>query len=231
MSKDMNLGTGAVPPYLSGHNRARWTMLLLGAAIVLDLIAVPSDLLQYDLLDRISRGDEFTIAEAEANDTRQSLIGIVQVLILVATVVVYLMWLHRAHRNLPALGAQNLRFTPGWAVGWWFVPFANLVRPYQVVKEVWQASCPDVGASDWSAFKASPVIISWWLLFLVSGVLGQQAARFAFKEDPAELMAGSAFLAASDGLDAIAAALAIVIVLKIDRWQWEKAGAQFTPAS
>ena len=39
-----------------------------------------------------------------------------------------------------ALGANNLKYTPKWAVGCFFVPFLNLVMPYQVVREIWKAS-------------------------------------------------------------------------------------------
>ena len=39
-------------------------------------------------------------------------------------------------------GAGGLRYTPGWAVGWLFVPFANLVVPYFVFTEIWRNSIP-----------------------------------------------------------------------------------------
>jgi Domain of unknown function (DUF4328) len=35
----------------------------------------------------------------------------------VLTGIVFLMWIHRAYSNLPALGARNLETSPGWAVG------------------------------------------------------------------------------------------------------------------
>jgi Domain of unknown function (DUF4328) len=50
------------------------------------------------------------------------------------------MWMHRAYRNLPALRAQALRWSPGWAAGGWFIPFANLVIPFQVMRELWHHS-------------------------------------------------------------------------------------------
>jgi Domain of unknown function (DUF4328) len=50
------------------------------------------------------------------------------------------MWMHRAFRNLPALGEQGLRWSPAWAAGGWFIPFANFVIPYQVIRELWSSS-------------------------------------------------------------------------------------------
>ena len=53
-----------------------------------------------------------------------------------ATVVVWLVWQHHATANLWSRGLPGLRFTPGWVVGWWFVPFANLVLPYLAMREL-----------------------------------------------------------------------------------------------
>ncbi len=39
-----------------------------------------------------------------------------EVLLAITTPVVFIVWFWRAHKNLPALGAKELRFTPGWAV-------------------------------------------------------------------------------------------------------------------
>jgi hypothetical protein len=50
------------------------------------------------------------------------------------------MWMHRAFRNLPALGEQGLRWSPAWAAGGWFIPFANFVIPYRVIRELWSSS-------------------------------------------------------------------------------------------
>jgi hypothetical protein len=50
------------------------------------------------------------------------------------------MWMHRAFRNLPALGEQGLRWSPAWAAGGWFIPFANFVIPYLVMRELWSSS-------------------------------------------------------------------------------------------
>lgn len=64
------------------------------------------------------------------------LVAILEILLRVATITFFLIWEYRAFNNLSVLRARNLEFSPGWAVGWWFVPFANLVKPFQVVREL-----------------------------------------------------------------------------------------------
>jgi hypothetical protein len=76
--------------------------------------------------------------------------------------VLFLVWLARANGNLRALSGEQMEFTPGWAVGWFFVPFANFVMPYRVVKEIWQVSRRQ--EEDRSTF-----LVGWWWCLSVAG--------------------------------------------------------------
>lgn len=73
------------------------------------------------------------------------------------------MWIYRAHHNLAKLGHSDLEFTPGWSVGWFFVPFANLVMPFQAMRELWNLSCGSEGSG-------APILPLWWGCFLIGGV-------------------------------------------------------------
>src|SRR5215831_12432517 len=57
----------------------------------------------------------------------------------VITAVVFITWLYSEYRQLDRSNAPA-RFAPGWAIGGWFVPFLNLVRPLQVVEDVWKST-------------------------------------------------------------------------------------------
>jgi len=46
-----------------------------------------------------------------------------------AVIVLWLIWQHGSTANLWARGYRDLKIRPGWAVGWWFIPFANYVMP------------------------------------------------------------------------------------------------------
>jgi hypothetical protein len=92
-------------------------------------------------------------------------VSLLQLLIFIATAVAFLMWLHRAYRNLPALGATRLDTTPGWAVGYFFIPFANLVKPFQAVREIWHESAPGGEAREGfggvSSRSGTPALVGW----------------------------------------------------------------------
>lgn len=115
---------------------ARTLFFLFAVTLVLTVVALLSDSAELNLLGRIVEDPaSVSAAEANASDQRQGVIGLLQLLVYLGTVVAFLVWFRRAYRNLPALGAESLRFSSGWAVGAWFVPFLNLVRPKQLADE------------------------------------------------------------------------------------------------
>src|SRR5437870_1202350 len=122
---------------LSSHVRAQWVKGLLIAGIALAALSLVSGLLQQDLLSRAARGLVISAEEASANDLRQGGIAVLQFAVLIATAVAWLMWLYRAYGNLLHFGTRTTAYSPGWSVGEWFLPFFNLVRAYQIMKELW----------------------------------------------------------------------------------------------
>ena len=122
----------------------RWTRWFLYGQVGLGVVAMLSSLLEFQLLADLESGvyisEASAVAAAEASDARQGLVGTAQVLIYLISGVLILMWIYRANHNARALGAANMDFTPGWSVGWYFIPIANLWKPYQAMKEIWKAS-------------------------------------------------------------------------------------------
>ncbi|HEV8486769.1 MAG TPA: DUF4328 domain-containing protein [Blastocatellia bacterium] len=144
----------------------------------------------------------------------------------------FLIWIYRVHRNLPALGVVRPRYSPGWAVGWFFVPIMNLVRPYDVLGELWKDSNPDVGMSD-AYFKQHPhstrqyssktsLIGLWWGCWVASAVANRVYVMLLSQPGENQLQAGSLTGMISDGLSMLGAAFAFLIVKEIDARQEEK---------
>ena len=144
----------------------------------------------------------------------------------------FLIWFHRVHKNLPALGGRELKYTPGWAVGGFFVPFLNLVRPLQVMREVWHGSDPsglerDVASGGPSIRNrlGTPSLVGWWwALFLVSAFLGNIMMRMAFPQNQTleQLQALSALLVFCDVLNVPAVLVTVRLVGRITGWQGER---------
>ena len=187
---------------------ARWSMILLAAIVVLSVIAALSDLAELRLLDRLIEGEPVTDEELDASDTRQAVIGGIQFLLYAATAFVFIRWFRRAYRNLAPLQAPA-RFGSWWTIAGWFIPLVNLVRPKQVLNDIWRGSDPSLRRDG----DVPGFFLLWWLLWVVSSYAGNVALRLAFADDTLEeLRSGTIAYLVSDLLDGVVAALAIVVV-------------------
>ncbi len=153
--------------------------------------------------------------------------GLVVWPVMLATIVVWLVWQHHATENLWARGFHDLHIRPGWAVGWWFIPFASLVMPCVAMVELDRRSTP-----EGTPRRAGPLVGAWWGVYLGGAVvvwvglflallpgfadLGRaaDARSTVFDLTPLAHTAAGWFLALGV-VQATAAALAIAVVRRI----------------
>lgn len=203
-------------------SRARWVRRILVAALVADAAAIASNYLEFKLL-----GTDFTLGEADANDTRQAVVTVGQLLVYTAAAILFIRWFSRAYKNLEPLGAVR-RFSTGWAIGGWFVPILGVWRPKQIANDIWRGTDPTrhLGTSGEEAHVA-PVVQWWWAAFLISAALQNVGTRlYVSGDDPASLRTSDVVSMIGDGLDAVAAALAIVVVGAITARESARAAAR-----
>jgi hypothetical protein len=221
-----------VASFSSPETAGKWAKSLLFATLILALVAIISGVLQIELLSRLNRGYSYELTEAAQSDSRQALIGRLQVVLLAITAIAFLFWFHRVNKNLPGLGQTGLIFTPGWAVGFFFVPFLNLVRPFQAMRAAWHGSDPGNIGLDFTSHRTDfgrrlgtpPLVGWWWALFLLSNFLANIASRLFLTQNQTlpGLQAGSVLMVISDILDIPGALIAIRLVAQLTRWQVEK---------
>ena len=169
------------------------------------------------LLEQIESGAIVSEAEVTNNDDRQAAIGALYIVAFVATVIAFCMWIHRASTNLPPLGVHDQRFSPRWAVGWWFVPIMWLFRPYQVMKEVWKGSYPIKGLVVAQAAgrdaPVSPLLGWWWATWLLSAWVGNVGVQIFLRgQTTDELITGDWLVVVSEVIGILAIVLMFVLV-------------------
>lgn len=101
-----------------------------------------------------------------------------QVVVSLAAFVIVGRWIYLASANAHAM-TDEMTISPGWAVGWYFVPFANLVKPFQAMKEIWLAS-HRAGATYEP--RGSSILGWWWGLWLLTNVIGNISFRMEMSE-------------------------------------------------
>lgn len=150
--------------YKSASFLSRILLLLLVLSIPLSVFAIFSRYIEYELLVAIRDGIEITEDQAIASDTRQAMIELLQVLLGFITAVYFCMWVYRISRNAHSIENVSLQYTPGWTVGYFFIPIFNFWKPYQALRKTYES------------FIAQPstnlVLPLWWFVWIISITIG-----------------------------------------------------------
>ena len=77
--------------------------------------------------------------------------------------IAFLIWLYRASRNLVDAGAIDLKHSPCWTIGSYFVPFVNLVVPFKAMRELYNRS---QGEEAWHAHADVGDVSAWWSCYI-----------------------------------------------------------------
>lgn len=170
-------GQGAPPPRLLDPTRppvvlttACWLAIAsLAIAGLVALISITSAITFHTAISNLG-----TLSEGPNPDSAHStfqgwVLGSSLVGLLCAGL--FLTWFYLAYSNLPKLGLGRLRLSSGWAIGAWFVPFLNLIRPKQIADDLWWATDGEADLSVGAEPKTSPLLNWWWGTLLAGWLL------------------------------------------------------------
>ena len=199
--------------YKNASTLSKMLLILLVLGVVLDAVAAFSGYLQYELLVSFQNGVEITEAQVNANDSRQGIIGILQSVCYIITVVIFCKWIHRMSRNAHSIENVSLKYTPGWAVGYFFIPIFCLWKPYQALREAYLAFIENTNER-----RDNIVFSLWWFAWIVANFIGnllmKSALKTYFREDDIDqLIETSLILIGSDAFDVFLDLMAMLLVM------------------
>lgn len=171
-------------------NLIAWIKYFLCFQVVLAFVAIGSNLMEYQLLTDFQNGvyfsQEMAVADAEANDKRQAVIAFSYLGVFIVSGVLILRWIYQANQNARQFGAKDMAFSPGWSIGFYFIPIVSLWKPYQAMKEIWQAS---QNPANWPVEKVSSILGIWWFFWIANSIVGQAVFRLSRRaEEISEIM-------------------------------------------
>jgi hypothetical protein len=214
--------------YRSASRLALWASVLFVVYAATATVAALLNVYQIALLDISRSGRTIPIVLAEAQDARQYVITALEFGMELMAIFLLLVWLYRVSRNTWSFGIEGLQYTPGWSVGWFFVPIAGLVMPYNVFHELWRAN----KASDperWRQAPASPLLGFWWATCVAGAIIHYEPLKVMlgqgnmvkwlsnFQEDSIWLDSLSEFYWGRLIYDIVAVAMSLLTVLVINR--------------
>jgi hypothetical protein len=167
------------------------------ASVVSDLLRDPTSV----SLDSVRSADDHVRAA-----------GIAYLLTLLAAGALFITWMYKVVGRVAAHRPQDMRHGKGWAIGGWFVPFLNWVRPKQMFDDAWRGTRPHT--SDVPTVPA--YVHLWWAAFLISGFLSGVAARLP-SDTLHNVRVADRVGAVGDLFNIVAAALAILVVVRLTK--------------
>lgn len=216
-------GTSAAVPAMPPTPRAVRGLavalaVLLGVCCLVLMVRIAGLAMRAAWVDRL-------VAREVVDDDRAMLLdGVVvaatigYIVMLIATGIVFMVWQYRHAKNARLLG-QEEGLGPGWAIGGWFVPLANLVLP--AVQIFGSSRYSVVRPDDRGRPRGAGIVIAWAITF----GLGELTTRVAARGEP---QAGTAeyaeWLSRSDREEAVGAVilLAAGILAAIMVWTLTK---------
>lgn len=95
-------------------------------------------------------------------------------LLVVPCGILYFLWIYRANTNAHALGASGIA-KPGWVIGGYFIPVANLGLPLESMSQIWRASS---NPSNWTAERPPMLLSIWWIAWVIANAVGMYMLEF-----------------------------------------------------
>ena len=198
-----------------------WIKYLLYVQVALALIAIGSNLMEYQLLTDFQNGvyfnQEMAVADAESNDKRQQIIAFSYLAVFIISGILILKWIYQSNQNARYLGAKDMAFTPAWSIGFYFIPIVSLWKPYQAMKEIWQAS---QNPNNWQLEKVSSILGVWWFFWIANSMVGQAVFRVSRRaQEISEIMNVNLISQVSEILSIPLAVVTWLLINKISNTQ------------
>ncbi len=174
-----------------------------------------------DVIAEYLAGDAASVAPFNVAMTLTSVAGTLSFATFIASAVVFVIWLWRARVNAELLcRAQHTR-SRGWVWGGWICPVVLLWFPFQIVRDVWKASHPDVAPDGYNMhlMPFTKVLGLWWAVWLFDLAVDQYIVRRDIGEQFDPLIGANVL---SFVLSAIAGGLLIRLIMQISSWQETK---------
>jgi hypothetical protein len=137
--------------------------------------------------------------------------------IFLVTAVLFLKWTYRVVANAGTMG-QGRRYSPVWAIGWYFIPIATWFKPFEYFKWAWEVAHNPTSPAQ---VYTSGLLRWWWGLWVAQGILGAVSFRLALIQEAGAQQASDVVSMLSDAVTLPAVFVVVLIVRRLSERQFE----------
>lgn len=147
-------------------NRATWaTYVYCVAQVTLSL----AHMYQNRVISRYIDGQAGDLALTQS-DSIVTVVSLGFLVVIITALIINARFLYLASCNAFAVRNDPSMIKPGWSIGWYVVPFANLWMPYRALKQTWvRLVSTDDSTPGW--------FIIWWLSWVVMNIFDRILSR------------------------------------------------------
>jgi len=168
--------------------------------------------MQTSLLQEFDMGN-VDMDKAEANDLRHVVLTVFWLGAYLTTIITFIMWFRRAYNNLHTVNPEGCEYPENWAAIGWFIPFLNLVRPYQIMREIWDGTFRNAGMETEGS---SSIVGLWWGLYIGGNILSNIFSRMGGEDNIGEMITSSRYAGYGALVVLPALVCAIVMINKVE---------------
>ncbi len=197
--------------FLEISGLSNFLVVCLALGVALNVVAVYGSILEYELISSIVQGEDYTQEQIDNNDFRQGIIGLLQVALMIVTAILFFKWTYRVINNAYTDENSQLSISPGWGIGYYFVPVLSLWKPYQALREAY-----DVYASRGVVDRDRILFPLWWAAWLISCSAGQVDFRVTSNAETAEqLLFATSVTIAADSWNILLNLITVMLVIHV----------------
>jgi hypothetical protein len=214
--------------FLNPQKLTSWVVRFLWLHMFIAAFAVVVNALEFDFFKDIEnqsfQTEEELIIAGNLIDQLHVVAFISFLITFILGGIVIFKWIYRSNINAGLLGAKDMKFSPGWSVGWFFIPVVNLWKPFQAMQEIYNAS---LNPANWKDLGKPKIVLQWWGLWMISNSLNQFNNKKAEKaETISELINVNLLNQAGEILWIILCVTFLSLVKKISKSQLENFSLQ-----
>jgi hypothetical protein len=192
---------------------ARAVVLWLYIWLIGQSVEAATSILQIFYLSPLDPSTPLTASDSIGGPIADMIVGLAAIgwmLVYLVTGFLVLKWIYRVNSNAQLLG-EGMSVTPGWNVGFFFVPIMTWFRPYQGVRESWQVSHDP---ENWPLVEVPALLPWWWGCWVVSSILGYVSMRLSFASSTAGETLVSLWLDVASGILGIPLGLLLIRIVR-----------------
>jgi hypothetical protein len=219
----MHVPPNAVVPRRRVGGLGLASAIVVGIVVALDIASTWTTWNAYGLVrDYVDGAAGVTMDDLNSADKITSAVAGLYLVGLVASGIVFVVWLWQARTNAERLCPAPHRRSRGWIIGSWICPVVNLWFPFMIVDDVYRASRP-TNSPDLYDLRSVPggrVLGFWWTLWLGGLVLDRIFAVTWKNADSVESLRSAAVVETVQTAVVVGAAVTLILIVRrISAWQ------------